>query len=210
MSEDRQTVPSEGLSSSPEDDRSAPGASSHSEVPAKRSSEKPRSVLGTVVEIVIIVAAAFAIAMLVQLFLVKPFTIPSVSMEPTLMVGDRVLVNRLTYHFRDPKRGDVVVFRSPIQDENLIKRIVAVGGDTVEVKDGALYLNGQRQVEPELKDQTIDGVFPATTIPAGDVFMMGDNRNDSEDGRVFGPVSTKAIVGKAFVVYWPIRRWRGL
>ncbi len=210
MSEDRQTVPSEGLSSSPEDDRAAPGASSRSEVPAKRSSEKPRSVLGTVVEIVIIVAAAFAIAMLVQLFLVKPFTIPSVSMEPTLMVGDRVLVNRLTYHFRDPKRGDVVVFRSPIQDENLIKRIVAVGGDTVEVKDGALYLNGQQQVEPELKDQTIDGVFPATTIPAGDVFMMGDNRNDSEDGRVFGPVSTKAIVGKAFVVYWPIRRWRGL
>ena len=77
--------------------------------------EKPRRALGTVVEIVIIVAAAFAIAMLVQLFLVKPFTIPSVSMEPTLMVGDRVLVSRLTYHFRDPKRGDVVVFRSPVR-----------------------------------------------------------------------------------------------
>jgi signal peptidase I len=210
MSEDRQTVPPEGTSSLPEDERAAAIPSSPSEAPAKRSPDRPRSVLGMVVEIVIIVAAAFAIAMLVQLFIVKPFTIPSVSMEPTLMVGDRVLVNRLTYHFRDPRRGDVVVFPSPIEDENLIKRIVAVGGDTVEVKDGALYLNGQRQAEPQLKDQTIDGVFPLTTIPAGYVFMMGDNRNDSADSRVFGPVSTKALLGKAFVVYWPIRRWHGL
>ena len=181
-----------------------------SEVPSRQSGRSRRGLLGTVIEIVVIVAAAFAIAMLVQAFLVKPFTIPSVSMQPTLLVGDRVLVNRLTYHFRDPKRGDVVVFRSPLKAEDLIKRIVAVGGDTVEVKDGALYLNGQRQVEPQLLDQNILGVFPAPKILEGYMFVMGDNRNDSGDSRVFGAVSVKTIVGRAFCVYWPIGHWRGL
>jgi signal peptidase I len=211
-------VPEDGEGALPREEASCPpmtGGESpippgSSEAPSRRSDRGHRGLLGTVIEIVVIVAAAFAIAMLVQAFLVKPFTIPSVSMQPTLLVGDRVLVNRLTYHFRDPKRGDVVVFRSPLKAEDLIKRIVAVGGDTVEVKDGALYVNGQRQVEPQLLDQNILGVFPATKIPEGDMFVMGDNRNDSGDSRVFGPVSVKTIVGRAFCVYWPIGHWRGL
>jgi signal peptidase I len=178
---------------------------------AAKAPGKHRGLLGTVIEVFVIVAAAFAIAMLVQLFLVKPFTIHQVSMEPTIVEGERVLVNRLTYHFRDPKRGDVVVFRSPLNaKDDLIKRIVAVGDDTVEVKDGALYLNGQRQAEPQLMEQNIEGTFPATTVPKGDVFVMGDNRNNSADSRVFGPINVKTILGKAFAVYWPVRRWRGL
>jgi signal peptidase I len=172
---------------------------------------KSHTVVRTIIEVVAIVAGAFVLAMLIQFFLVKPFTIPSVSMEPTLMVGDRVLVNRVIYHFRDPKRGEVVVFHSPLKPgEDLIKRVVAVGGDTVEVKDGALYVNGQRRVEPYLKEATIEGEYARTVVPAGSFFMMGDNRNDSGDSRIFGAVPKKEILGKAFAIYWPLRRIGGL
>lgn len=164
-----------------------------------------------IIEVVVIVVAAFAIAMLVQAFLVKPFSIPSGSMEPTIAIGDRVLVDRLIYHFRDPKTGDVVVFSSSIPGEgHLIKRVVAVGGDTVEVKAGALYVNGVRQHEKYLLDQNIQGSFALMRVPAGSYFMMGDNRNDSADSRVFGPVPKSAILGEAFAIYWPITRLHSL
>ena len=175
------------------------------------SPKKSRTLLGTVVEIVVIVAAAFAIAMLVQLFLVKPFTIHQISMEPTLMEGDRILLNRVVYHFRDPKSGDVVVFHSPINHkEDLVKRIVAVAGDGVAIRDGALYVNGMRQQEPYLLEQDFRGELPETIVPAGQVFVMGDNRNNSGDSRLFGPISTDAIIGEAFFIYWPIGHWQGV
>ena len=164
----------------------------------------------TVIEVVLIVVAAFAIAMLVQFFVVKPFTIHQVSMEPTIVDGERVLVNRFIYHFRDPKVGDVVVFHSPARGEDLVKRVVGVAGDRVEVKDGALYVNGERRIELYLNEQTIQGVFLEITVPRGTVFVMGDNRNNSLDSRIFGPVSKKSILGRAFVIYWPISRWSGL
>lgn len=173
--------------------------------------KKSRTLLGMVIEIVVIVAAAFAIAMLVQFFLVKPFTIHQISMEPTLMEGDRILINRVVYHFRDPKSGDVVVFQSPVNDnEDLVKRVVAVAGDRVAVRDGSLYVNGVAQREPYLRDRSFRGEFPETTIPSGRVFVMGDNRNNSGDSRLFGPISTESIIGGAFVIYWPIRRWGGV
>jgi signal peptidase I len=183
---------------------------------AERSGEseapkKGRGLLGMVVEIVVIVAAAFVIAMLVQFFLVKPFTIHQVSMEPTLMEGDRVLINRLVYHFRDPKRGDVIVFHSPVHaGEDLVKRIVAVAGDRVAVRAGSLYVNGVAANEPYLREQNIRGEFPETTIPPKHVFVMGDNRNNSGDSRLFGPLSTDSIIGGAFFIYWPIRHWGGV
>jgi signal peptidase I len=145
-----------------------------------------------------------------QSFVVKPFTIHQVSMEPTIIEGERVLVNRVIFHFREPRRGDVVVFHSPVQDEDLVKRVVAVAGDTVEVRDGVLYVNGMAQPEPNPKASAIQGMFQATLVPTDDVFVMGDNRNNSLDSRVFGPVSKSAIVGKAFVIYWPITGWSGL
>lgn len=172
--------------------------------------KKPATMLRTALEIVVIIAAAFAIAMVVQFFVVKPFTIHQVSMEPTIVDGERVLVNRLVYDFHDPRRGDVVVFHPPFKGEDLVKRVVGLAGDRVEVKDGALFVNGARQTEPYLNEQTIQGIFPETTVPVGDVFVMGDNRNNSLDSRVFGPVSTKAIVGRAFVIYWPLSKWSGL
>jgi signal peptidase I len=170
-----------------------------------------RSLLGTVIEIVVIVAAAFAIAMLVQFFLFKPFTIHQVSMQPTLMEGDRILLNRVVYHFREPRSGDVVVFHSPLSEkEDLVKRIVAVAGDRVAVRQGALYVNGVAHEEPYLLEQNIEGDYPEILIPAGRVFVMGDNRNNSGDSRLFGPLERSMIIGEAFVVYWPIRHWKGL
>jgi signal peptidase I len=153
---------------------------------------------------VLIVGAAFVLALIIQQFVVKPFYIPSESMEPTLVKGDRVLVNRFEYRFTDPKPGDVVVFHPPIApDEDYIKRVVAVGGDTVEVKDSTLYVNGVAQEEPYLKEQSIRGIFPEETVPEGYVFVMGDNRNRSGDSRVFGPVKLDSILGGGFLVYWP-------
>lgn len=179
--------------------------------PKKGTGGRSRPLPRTVVEIVVIVAAAFAIAMLVQLFLVKPFTIHQVSMQPTLMEGDRILLNRLVYHFREPRSGEVVVFHSPMHDtEDLVKRIVAVAGDRVAVDHGALYINGVAQEESYLLEQNVEGDYPETLIPAGRVFVMGDNRNNSGDSRLFGPLDRSMIIGEAFVVYWPIRRWGGL
>jgi len=165
-----------------------------------------------VIEVVVIVAAAFVLALLVQQFVVKPFAIPSPSMEPTLVQGDRVLVNRLVYHFRSPRRGDIIVFHPPGRpgSDPFIKRVVGVGGDTIAVHDGLLYVNGVPRDEPFIKEHPIVGEFPETVIAQGYVWAMGDNRNNSGDSRVLGPVSEKAIMGEAFGVYWPLGRIRGL
>lgn len=179
--------------------------------PTAGAGPKKSSITRTLVEIVIIVAAALAIALLVQAFIVKPFTIHQVSMRPTLEEGDRILLNRLSYRFREPARGDIIVFHSPIVDgEDLVKRIVAVAGDHVSVSAGTLYLNGIAQAEPYLLEQAFEGDLPEMVIPADDVFVMGDNRNNSGDSRLFGPISKDVIIGCAFCVYWPLGRWKGL
>ena len=165
-----------------------------------------------VIEVVVIVAAAFVLALLVQQFIVKPFAIPSPSMEPTLVEGDRVLVNRLVYHFHPPRRGDVIVFHPPGRpgSDPFIKRVIGVGGDTVSVRGGVLFLNGVAQDEPYIKEYPIENDYPETAISTGYVWAMGDNRNNSGDSRVFGPVSLDAIMGEAFAVYWPLGRAGGL
>ena len=178
---------------------------------AKPDERHKSSAWRTVIEIVVIVAAAFAIAMLVQAFLIKPFTIHQVSMRPTLQEGDRILINRVVYHFRDPKHGDIIVFHSPVTEgEDLVKRVVGVAGDRIAVSNGKLYVNGVAQNEPYLLEQNFAGDYPETVVPAGHLFVMGDNRNNSGDSRFFGPIDTSLVLGKAFVVYWPIGQWRGL
>lgn len=181
------------------------------ESPAETPKEKKSSIPGTIIEIVVIVGAAFVIALLVQAFLVKPFTIHQVSMRPTLEEGDRILLSRLTYRFRDEARGDIVVFRSPINaDEDLVKRIVAVANERVAISGGKLYVNGVAQDEPYLLEQDFGGEMPETAVPAGHVFVMGDNHNNSGDSRLFGPIPTDTIIGSAFLVYWPIGHWKTL
>ena len=189
-----------------EDRRATMGSSK-----ARGVEKKRRGALGMVIEVVVIVAAAFAIALLVQWLLVKPFTIHQVSMQPTLMEGDRILINRLTYHFRDPRSGDVVVFDSPINEsEDLVKRVVAVEGDEVAIQDGSLFVNGVAQEEPYLLEQDFQGEEGETVVPAGHLFVLGDNRNNSGDSRIFGPIPADSIIGTGFVIYWPIGHWGGI
>jgi len=177
----------------------------------QQAEKKRRSPLGIVIELLIIVAAAFAIAMLVQAFVVKPFTVHQVSMQPTLLEGDRILLSRLTYHFRDPRAGDVVVFHSPEHTgEDLVKRIVAVAGDRVAIREGDLFVNNTAVDEPYLLNEDFKGALQELEVPEGCVFVMGDNRDQSGDSRFFGPIDVDLIIGEAFCIYWPIGRWAGL
>jgi signal peptidase I len=166
----------------------------------------------TILEWLGVIGGGIAIALLVEAFLIQAFWIPSPSMEPTLDVGDRVLVNKLSYKFHDVNRGDVVVFERPPgastgqngEIKDLIKRVIAVGGDTIEAKEGNVYVNGEQIDEGYLEPGTATDHLPLTTIPGDQVFVMGDNRTNSEDSRIFGPIDEDAIVGRAFIRVLPI------
>lgn len=198
--------------------------------PVQAPPAKPRSLLH---ELPLLLAVAFVIAFLVKTFVAQAFFIPSESMVHTLEVGDRVLVSRMSYKLHEPRRGDVVVFTSPFETEgsgddrslpsrvvrtvlesvglrqpsteDFIKRVIALPGETVEGKDGKIRINGRELVEPYLADDPI-GDFPAKTIPADHVWVMGDNRNRSSDSRVFGPIKESKIVGRAILRIWPLNR----
>jgi signal peptidase I len=186
-----------------------------------------------VVEFVLIVALALGLAFGIQAFVVKPYRIPSGSMEPTLKIGQRVLVDRIGNDFFAPSVGDVVVFHPPAgaaseecgvvarksgqacsrptrtqSSENYIKRVVAGPGDRIAIVNGHVILNGKRQHEPFANfagcQNNNDCNYPAPiTIPAGYYFMMGDNRDFSDDSRFWGPVPRAWIIGAAFFTYWP-------
>ncbi len=166
----------------------------------------------TVFEWVAVIGCGVLIALTAQAFFVQAFWIPSPSMTPTLEVGDRVLVNKLAYRTHDVHRGDLIVFERPPETSNgvegeikdLIKRVIAVGGDTIEGHDGQVYVNGERIEESYLEAGTPTEDLDREVIPEGMVFVMGDNRVNSEDSRVFGPIDEDTIVGRAFVKVLPL------
>ena len=164
---------------------------------------------GTLLEFLIILLVTFALVFgVVRPFIAEVFYIPTESMVPTLEVGDRVLVSKLIYLFSGPQRGDIVVFESPDEDIDLVKRVVGVPGDNVKVVRGSLYVNGERWEEAylnyELPDKESD--YGPITVPEGHIFVMGDNRADSADSRYIGPVPLDYLVGKAFVRLWPLEQ----
>ena len=201
--------------------------------------EKPekekRSGAASLLEFFLIIAVALGLALGIQAFLVKPFRIPSASMEPTLDIGQRVLVSRVNYHFGDPDRGNIVVFKPPAgaddntcgiptepddrhpcarptpgrSKQNFIKRIVGLPGDRLKVIGGRAYINGKRQNEPFIREDTtcpICNLPKEITIPPDEFFMMGDNRGQSADSREWGPVPRDNLIGQAFFTYWPPKR----
>lgn len=176
--------------------------------PAPTPSDERRGVRN-VVEWVAIIVGALAVALIVKTFLIQAFFIPSLSMFPTLDEGDRVLVNKLSYKLHDVNRGDLVVFERPkgqpeSQIKDLIKRVVGLPGETIESREGTVYIDGKQLEEDYLVDGVTTENLPRQEIPAGHVFVLGDNRSDSADSRVFGSIDEDTIIGRAFVRVWPI------
>jgi signal peptidase I len=158
------------------------------------------------IEWALVIAGALVIALLVKAFLFQAYFIPSSSMEPALEPGDRVVVNKLSYDLHDVDRGDLVVFERVGDDqvvEDLIKRVVGLPNETVEVRDSVVFIDGQPLDEPYLPAGIEFGDSPPVVVPDASVFVMGDNRSDSLDSRVFGPIRTDQIVGRAAVRIWP-------
>jgi signal peptidase I len=159
-------------------------------------------------EIILIVALAIALAASVQAYAVKPYRIPSESMEPTLRVGDQVIVNRFSHHLgAQPEVGDIVVFHPPTAtDETFIKRVVGVAGDRIAVRDGRVVRNGELQPEPYARscsDGSECDTPRAVRVPDGHIYVLGDNRGASHDSRVWGTVPVSDVIGEAVAIYWP-------
>jgi signal peptidase I len=160
-------------------------------------------------EWLILVAASLAVALVVRGFLIQAFYIPSESMVPTLVKNDRVLVNKLSYKLHDVHRGDIVVFKAPpgaatAQVKDLIKRVVGLPGETIEGRNGSIFINGKPLDEPYLSPDVRSRDFPPEKIPPDKIYVLGDNRQDSRDSTFFHAVDEGAIVGRAFVKIWPL------
>jgi signal peptidase I len=175
---------------------------------------------------IVTIVGAIAIVLAIKAWVVNPYRIPSSSMEPTLhcarpgsgceaRFSDRVLANRFIYHFRKPHRGDIIVFKTPpLAKEKcgaggtFVKRLIALPGETWQEKNGFIYIDGKKLIEPYVKaDRRDTGVsYPARKVPDGMYFMMGDNRSQSCDSREWGAVPRKNLIGEVFAVYWPPNR----
>ena len=171
------------------------------------------------------IVGAIAIVLAIKAWVVNPYRIPSSSMEPTLHCArpaqgceahwsDRVLANRLIYRFRDPKRGEIIVFKTPPEAKLrcgaggvFVKRLIGLPGEHVSERDGFVFINGERLSEPYIKPDRRDHEAPrAWTVPKGGYFFMGDNRKESCDSRMWGSVPRANIIGEVFFVYWPPNR----
>ena len=189
--------------------------------------EKKRSLfLKQIFEWIVVIAIALIVAMLVRLFLLQQFYISGPSMETTMFSDNRVLVSKLAYKIGDIDRGDVVVFDratmngSQIEHDDLIKRVIGLGGESIEIRDCSVYIDGTKLDEPYLPNRNIGlanlsdrcGVvsMPLTTIENDEVFLVGDNRPQSFDSRMFGPIKKDLIIGQAFVLMWPPSAWSRL
>ena len=175
-------------------------------------SQRPQ--LGCLLEIVETLALTLIIFVVIQNFIAQPYKVQQSSMERTLMQEQYVLVDKLTPHFDTYQRGDIVVFTPPedwvgADRTPFIKRVIGVGGDTVEIHDGGVYINGDRLDEPYIYTeddgsvQTTEAAQERWVIPDDELFLMGDHRQDSADSRAFGPVPKEHVIGRAWLRYWP-------
>jgi signal peptidase I len=147
-----------------------------------------------------------AVALAARSLVAEPLAIPSASMSPTLRPGDHVVADKLAYRLGAPARDDLAVLRDPSADGLMLKRVVALGGDTVEVRDGGLWVAGRPRREPWVDRRRVDGAwFGPVRVPPGHVFVMGDNRADSRDSRALGPIPLEDLVGRARLRVWPPR-----
>mgnify|MGYP002626394477 CR=1 FL=1 len=157
---------------------------------------------------------AFVLAMIIRTFIVQAFWIPSGSMIPTLEIKDRVLVAKFWNYFFEPSRGSLYVFKYPMdRDRDFVKRVIAVPGDVVDIKNGVVYINNQPTAEPYVKNHDHYTLYPSNifpqvpfTVPENKYFMLGDNRSNSQDSRYWGFASLEDMRGPVFFRYWPLNR----
>jgi signal peptidase I len=188
----------------------------------RRATEKSpgRRILREIGELLIIIIAAIIITTLLRVFVVDQYEIPTGSMEPTIEINDRLFAEKLSYRFAEPTPGDIVTFHDPTRkgdgaDRVLIKRCIAVGGQTVDLVDGAVLVDGVPLNEPythgqpsnplgSMNDEEIEYPY---TVPEDSIWVMGDNRTDSSDSRFFGPIKRDELIGKALFRIWPLDRF---
>ena len=201
--------------------------------PDGRERDRDRGPLAFLRELPVLLIVAFGLALLIKTFLVQAFYIPSESMLPTLEIGDRVLVNKVVYRLHPPERGDVIVFEDPqglevdrtwwaglwhwvteglgftaSPEKDFIKRVVAVPGETIEIRRCVVYVDGRRLNEPYVNPASPGSCeFSPTRVPEDSLFVMGDNRGNSRDSRFgLGFIPYDRVVGRAFVTIWPPSR----
>ncbi len=158
---------------------------------------------------------AAVLAILIRTYLVGPYKIPTGSMRPTFMEGDRIFVNKISYHFNEPERGDIIVFKYPLdRKKDFVKRLVGLPGETIEIRNGMLYVNGEALDDAPFSNQyyynrdnwLYGQEGQAFVVPANHYFVLGDNSAHSSDGRHWGFVPDDNVVGKAFIIWWPLNR----
>ena len=174
---------------------------------------EPTSPMKTVLSIMLMIVIVAAITVFLRLFVFVPYEIPSGSMEETIMTGDMVFSEKVSYYFREPQRGDIVTFDDPeVDGRTLIKRVIAVGGQTVDLQNGKVVVDGVALDEPYTSGKEshplsrtaagVDITYPYT-VPDGSIWVMGDNRTSSQDSRYFGAIPKNTVTGRAALVYWP-------
>ncbi|MBA4602438.1 signal peptidase I [Thermoactinomyces mirandus] len=148
-------------------------------------------------------SVAVILAVVIRLFVFEPFTVSGPSMQETMVTGDLVLVNKLVYKFREPRRGEIVVFHAS-EDKDFIKRVIGLPGETVEAKNNKILINGKIVEESYIADHVRTMDFDEIKVPQGKVFVLGDNRLNSTDSRAIGSISVSDLVGRAEFIYWPL------
>jgi signal peptidase I len=184
-------------------EQAEPGALSDAATPKRRTAG--RVLLSWGREILETVLPALLIVLVINIFLGEARRVEMQSMEPNLYENQRLIVEKISYRLHSPRRGDIIVLRLPSRgaEPPLIKRVIGLPGDTVEIKDGLVYINGQQIVEPYLHQATYPGMA-ALVVPAKQVFVLGDNRGYSNDSRYFGCVPVADVIGRACFRYWPL------
>ena len=184
----------------------------------RHAEQQGRGFFGSLLEFVVMLAIVLGGAFLLRTYVVAPYEIPSSSMETTIMVGDKVFSEKVSYYSGSVQPGDIVTFKDPeVPSRTLIKRCIATAGQTVDLVDGVVYVDGEPQADsfaqglsyPLTPAVGVEVVYPYT-VPEGCIWVMGDNRENSQDSRYFGAVPESSVSGHAFFVYWPLDRMGAL
>lgn len=181
----------------------------------QHADQKRSPLLRSIISLVVMVVLIFGLSFLLREYVIQGYSIPSGSMETTIMTGDTVFSEQVSYYIRDIEPGDIVTFKDPeIAGRILIKRCIAVGGQSVDLRDGVVYIDGEALTEPythgkasdPLARTVVDITYPYT-VPEGHIWVMGDNRTNSQDSRYFGAIPASDVYGRAFMVYWPLEHF---